>query len=1474
MKKIKLLLIPLFAVLFALILNACVCEYKITGDLDVLNITGYEVQIGSNGEKYFKIKPGTKFQFNINTDKLDKEKEVKQFQIKKGNKQNGIESGHTEVVDADIEFRVIYHNVEFVDVNVTANEALKQILSFKKLQNNDFVPLLVGEDYVKKNNFVRKIRKGLELGLEVDLNSNLLKGKQLKSITVNNQTYTDFTSLIKLGKVQSAIQINISIQDLTKLTPNFAQAIFQEFNVTLKNDLNSIYTGETLEFDFSQVKSFYKRKATGVKVNDKTYPLAQGSNNILVPLDITTSLLTISLSIENEEANPSKIFYNPNLNGYFSFKIKRGDQDKFEEVTDLTILNTLYQTDKVKVSTVDGYRNLEQNYRKTTTKFLINGKVIKEGRNTKLLDYEITISNIGERNEITIVEENLRESHIEFNNEFLEATYRNEIKTSPVDAYPFQKIVFKLIKNIPTGYVLEGLFYNNEKLPKISDNEYEFIIPEADSCKIELETGSDTDFVLITLDDYFAGDQQKRSTINNQIGTSHHIRKGTNAVLKLSSNLFQYDKILVAGNEVEVRNDHYEFVASDNITIKILQTSIISFRTKLNLIIGNLVNQFSLTNINIGENLINIGTIITIKPVNNTKLEFSKYYLNDEKKTVINGEITLTVDDSLEKIEIKSEDIFELCTITLDLSNLTNNGYLQLPQESFKKLGDKYLVRKNKTYVFLVTNPAIHYIYHYQLNSNTVVVKDKQFSIVFNDSDTLTLTNKDIVYIKGEFDVVTTSKIDYNWLITNLTDNSITATTALTFDVLGENSPAVYVSGSKACYFTKKGDALIYVSYDNIGYILKIKVNYQMNLKIKLNINSQFKNSIDVIEVGNKNVYKPIYEIEIQYYDIDNNHFKVETITDNARISEYITKNINFTIIDNSTNSPLIIIEDYEILNEQITFKKEFNSLKIYLTDTPTQVLNNIKVVSGYNAYDQRDIYNLFRDLTVDKILLQRNIKLKPNLTHEQTQGTHPDYSSSVYDQAIYGPLVPHSGEPMLKNNSQGSYFTRILTNDSSDFALNGNGFQIEAKDTPFPSIENGGWAIGGPNSVCDVNFGIFDTNFSTFNVPQAITTFTNIKLIGNTSLPDTEANPSSKVPAWASGGVHGLNITTRSKVDNTIISNCVLGIYSRHNELILSNSKFDDNWASSIMFSNSTTVMSNGEYRYNGFISQIKLDNNELHASGGPALFIIDWSRGRRGDTTEETILANEQIDPILRQQNALNYQLDLNNPESCSSYSYDPTIYIASNNTFENLVDGRSSWFVANKIPAANIIAQLTNVFKPLNAVGVHKSPINNSKQMNFAMFFQNSALTHKEKPDVIENMEEHVHQSFDIYLENNGHYDRTYRYSEYKKQAILAPLLTQGGVITGLGFDYAKALGEACQALGVDLNNLTTQEAIEKYKQAAGVSIIQSINGSSMIPFTEQPTYFSKKFFELHGDKLNPEIDMNAIPVLGLFDQNVPD
>lgn len=1482
--NIKKLIIPLFIAFLGLILASCNKVFTVAGDLDVLDNIGYEYKRDANNKPYFNVKPGTQLVFNINPEKLDKSRELKQYEIIKGDITTHIQSGQVVIADNNIIFKVVYQAASYVSFKLTNDDKeIYNILNFTKLVNNK-EEKLDSDDFKIENNRITSFKKGLNLRIAIQNNHPYLVGKELISIRINNQDFTDFSKAIDY-KVETPITLHIASKDLQKIKFTFDEAQLNQYNIKLLNDLTKTYQGDLIKLDLTNLKHVYKEVLTGIKINNKLYSI---SNEVLsIPSSKDETEIKIEL-VTAEEIASSIISNHNDFKKMFKFFVKRNNQNDYEALTDLSIL---YKGDAIKIETNPEYRNEEANITKTTSLVKFNNEEISTQNNlgeNSQVKYETILNQSNTQYNLDITERELEERKInikEASREYLKAIYRGEEKSSFFNVYPYQKVEFQQIKNPEDGQVVEKFLFNNEEI-NLVNGKYIVEVPNTASENIaELVIGNKADFAKLQILDFYRNDHEKHTLLDNQQIEQKLIKKNQEYTLSLNTPYYKYSKILVNGHEVDANSDTYKFSIDSETVIEIKKDYLAPFKTKITLNIPEaLQERLELTNIQNGENLLDYFQEFSIGIKNPNQYEFFQYHENDELKQVANNKITFRANFDLKTITINENDFYELAKITYDYSKATQAQYLMNPTDSsFKKLNDnEYFVRKNYEYTFKVEHISNVTFYKYILNNEDKIINANQFILKFNNNDKLVINDLCLVQKMG-FNLTTKDKADqayFNSQITNGFDELKTA------NIL-EGTNTSYNEDNKAIFFTSKGSSQIYVSDSQTGYIITFNIKWYYTVSL-INIeNNGLKNPITNLNVGYSNLIKPIKQLNITSYSETYKNFTSEIITEH--FERYITENLEYEIIDELTNKPLLLGDDYTVSYDGIKLNKDYAKITIKYSSSS---IASIKVSEGYNAYTQADMYQYFGDPEITKIFLLRSLKLKADYTHTQTSGNHPDYLALSQDPTInenlrkkYELLKDHSNEKMLINGEQGSYFKRIYTDGSNDIEVNGNGFTIDAKETPFPDIKSGSWAPGGEDSIADVDFAIFAGYTNSDNSVNAITTIKNIKLIGNTFLPDNQADPASTVSAWASGGLHGVLMRdARLVVDNLLVRNTTIGVQARGSSLKLQNSIFDENWANSVLFSNAKNVFqANGSPKFHGYISKAEYINNTFKQSGGAAIFNIDFSRGRRGDLTPldptNGIKHNENtLDMYQRDQKAFNYTLDINDPISCSSYSYDPELYYE-NNTFENWIDGTSSYYRANKIPADQIIANLEPVFKQLNAQGIKKShvkKINGVKKMNFAIFYQNPAITLTHTDDY-SDLEKHSLQAFDIYYKNtDDSISRTYRTSHYKNYQYLKAITSQSGLIFGHGYNMNKGMEITTTALGVNWSNLNNPAEVQKLTQAYGLSLIKSLTNLTVQPGFTLPdaTEQSQRFFELHMAKFTPTLDFACFPVMGLVNENVPD
>ena len=1479
MKKIKFLIVPIFLVLLGIILAACSKTFRISGDLDVLEPLPYQYLKDENNNPYIKVKPGTKLVFKVDPAKLNKGKSVHLYQIIKKDTITNIQTPHTEVADTDIIFKVVYHETTFHDFKLSdSDKKAYDILDIKKIINNE-VKALDKDDVQIKDNIITKIKGGLKLSITIKKDHPYLIGKELLSLNINNDIYNDLSKPIIIDVI-SALKISFNTEELNKLSLSYDEAKFSEYNISILNDLDKTYALDIIKFDLSKIKSIYKKTLKTIKVNEVEYEL----NNELLEVPTKKEDKNISIELVVEEELPSKITYtNDSIKEMFNFYIKRNNQGEYQL---LTIPFDLYKNDQLKITTNKSYRQKEANIAKTTTKVMLNdisiGQLNDKGENADV-EYENLLSEKNKDYHLSFEEKPLTEKLIKLSataKEHLKATYRLKKYSDDFKAYPYQEISFEVIKDIPEGQVVEGLYFNNQEIYSEDKHIYKFIMPNIDEeYNINYKIGDSKDYYKLSIKDIFKSNDDKKTLVDNTIISTKYYKKDTTHKLSINSEYYKYKYLLVNGNKVEINNTEYEFKLENHTEIVIKDDALIPHKVRINLnISSDILDLFELVNIQNGANLLDYNQEFSIKAKEN-QFELTNFLLNGVNTNTVNNEITLKATFDVSSIEITMENNYKLVNAKLTIDN---QDEIVMPS-AIKKLEDNtYIVRKDYEYEFKVKHTSNFKFYKYIFNQEDNIVNSSKITLTFNANDKLVVDKFSLVEQIGALDRLTSENIDNAFLKANITGfGELVDHKKITADQV------IFNSTNKKFYFINAGNASLYIKDSNKGYILNLNIKWKYDVEfISINPN-QLKNSVSKLTFGNSNLIRPIKELKLTLYNSIDQTMTTQIV--DSDFAKYISTELEFELVDNKTNTTLTKA-DYDVSKDAITLKKEYEDLTIKYKD---KKIEHAIIKNGHNAYSQTDLYELYKNSDITNIYLLKDIKLQVNKTHTQTEGKHPNYKELAKDHTLseekrlkYEQLKDHSEEDMLMNRGSASYFSRDFNNSSKDFFFEGNGFTIDAKGTPFPDIKSGDWAPGGADSVCDVAFGIFHGDFSSTNIPKAIAHFKNINILSNTSLPDNDADPASTVSAWASGGMHGFLFYTRLSIDNATIKKATLGVMSRQGSLTLKNSIIDECWANSVLYSNAVDSFTlANEPKYNGFIAKAEFINNDFKKSGGASVFMIDYSRGKRGDkNSADTIKNDREKTPQERDKIASEYNYDLNDPISCSSYSYDPECYFE-NNTYDNFIDGTSSYYRANKIPADQIITKLTEYFKKLNAAGIKKShvkkistPKGDKLMMNFAMFFQNPALALADEPN---NMEYHHQQAFDIrYKQTNNSIIRTYRSSYYKNSGYIAPLTLTSGFIQGAGYDLNKAMEILCEAMSIDFNKLGSDpNELLKYQNAYSAALARSFTGALHPSFSPiegsipNKTEFSQRFFELHMGALTPTIKFSCFPLIEMLDENVP-
>ncbi len=1500
MRKIKKYgLIFIFVLLMQFVFFGCSLykTYKVSGNLEIFkhNLT---VKQDKNGVNYALVKEGFKMVLEVDHTKLDPNRKFKNAEIKMGNSAYAVilsEKAQTYQVKGDVELRANYDDYHYEDIKYNSPE-YDGVLKFIEVKDkDDKIKAPAIRKTTRDGKTIYQAREGSKIKYEYNLEHEYFRKNNIKSVQFQNKT-------VALGDVVSVEKLvfNIKIvgEDNGKgiNVPQTEIAKIHQYNINLLRTNTGdykFYPGMDLKFNLENYQSPLgnSKVLDKIKIGNKTYEIAEGQKELVHKFSGDASELKFEI-IEKNAKSYDILLENP------------GNFDVLVNNKPIAPNQKLYKRDVIKLT----YKNFARNIRLESV--LVNNlETLKdEDKLLQVYSYQFIVDGKVDKYNIKDVFETLEEKNIIFDESSLYLkTKEGQVTTSPYKVYAYEEVELIAKAPLDPSKKVKSLKINSNEIKGAS---YILKVKKSDPNLFNVETVLDdlSNFYKLTIEN------PEYSDIVQVNGSSpdlyYHKTENKKLIFSFSRTNYIYKYYLIEKNgefeRVEVgEKETFEIEYKDSdINIKFEKDSI---RRKIQQVDIDVDDElFDLGEYKKGLQDIKIGTVIKIKAKESSTRQVSivnKYIVNG-KDMPFSGEIkeiSVVVGDvqnGVFKIEIPKESVIVRNKINIDLTNFSNHISVVRFQKVQGALSENLDVSNGFVWLsesekLKVLTTAKYYIYKINKNGEEEDLADpvKEYLIDTKNLERVKLEDKYFLEVKT---------IDNNSHIDALTSDKIGNKT------FGLSSP------DKIKYSYNKSDNSIYTNFENKLVFAKQFQNktcliyddkeiIEATITVKLDVRKMYleqtgNNFIDTIKtysVGNLNIFDPVAKVSyIAYdpaqgsivshetYDVENTQgfnltYKITALSDNRVLEEgkdyQITQGykLDFSKFDIKTNGKVKV--EWQFRDDKFTFAE-------------LEVVEN-----GYNVYTQSEIENYFSKKDTENILLHRNILLKHR--QDQLDPKQPQFTAEFLqglNDPNYDFLKKHIGEPKLRDGGLGSYFMRDLYN-AKELTFNGNGFELNAKNTPHQGFSKNDYL---PYAIADVSAGVFGLN-SSVDYKAQITTIKNVRIFGNTGLPGSAGQfDESNVPAWGSSGLHGIYAPEANlKLENNDITNCVLGVLHRLGQGSVINNKFDNCWASGYMYRNIAT--DKVEYTYDNlpklnYVSHVWFEGNKFGSFGGPSIVSIDYSVNKRGDAYLNRPDAGSEpgdqpgaIDRDLTHKNRMLFSHGLTDDELRNfkfltpskkyfSWSMDPG-YTFKNNTFENYINGASSYYSALGLSsAATIISALTPTFKELNKVGIKKSHINNDKNINFVMLLQNASIF--EKPES-NNPLKHTSPRHDIvYIDNNNQKSRRYYDDSYwKKNQIVEQIArANNGLLMGAGYDVNELF-----------NNLghLIQGGQLGAKDLFGAALAYSLSGISLNPaltnymqFGGSASSLSKGFVEL----MPSELLGNEVPasfVFELFDQMAP-
>ncbi len=250
------------------------------------------------------------------------------------------------------------------------------------------------------------------------------------------------------------------------------------------------------------------------------------------------------------------------------------------------------------------------------------------------------------------------------------------------------------------------------------------------------------------------------------------------------------------------------------------------------------------------------------------------------------------------------------------------------------------------------------------------------------------------------------------------------------------------------------------------------------------------------------------------------------------------------------------------------------------------ELVYEVKINDGYNAFSHADLKDLYSDESVKKINLHANIT--PILSNDQLNA---------------------DGSPKNVRNGKGNVYSRNYSSSNLDnLVIEGNFMTINGSNLPYSNARSGSGNVGYAEAfeIVNVQVGIF--NYDVSGNEDNLFTINNLQIIGNTTVPSVNFGGTAeeillqeRLMSRNSGGYVGVMISNGStNFTNMQVRFTVLGFdnnaYGEDVKMTLDHIIVDDIWA-------------NGLYVYGG--SWTSVNNSFFGQSGGPAFHIVDSRQG-----------------------------------------------------------------------------------------------------------------------------------------------------------------------------------------------------------------------------------------------------------------------
>lgn len=411
-------------------------------------------------------------------------------------------------------------------------------------------------------------------------------------------------------------------------------------------------------------------------------------------------------------------------------------------------------------------------------------------------------------------------------------------------------------------------------------------------------------------------------------------------------------------------------------------------------------------------------------------------------------------------------------------------------------------------------------------------------------------------------------------------------------------------------------------------------------------------------------------------------------------------------VVTNLDNEPVDLSTIASLNGNMLTFNSSAvgNTYK-FAVSLKNNIMNRntlnftIQINEGVNVWTSEELYNTFKDLSVEMINLHTNLLVTPRenqLTTLMYNGVEETRLNNFGSLAVSDALRADAGT--LYPRYIPSTYTGI-----NEIVVNGNFFNLNAENVPLYSPESGAGNLPWSNQIASVQEGLFSVQDgrSVANVNEnnyAKVTYNNLKLTANSAKGpiytlddqgDLEgAEENERITRQGSGLIGFVSRNSKATFNNTVVTKTIFSYWSAYAKTALE-----------LDYALTYDVWGGGIYGYG--TSEISMSNSTFRRLGASAISLEEIS-----------------------------YSI-----ESSEAY-LDPILTIGPNVVFDNYLSGLEGWFVVNGFVAA-VPTLKTIVNDTLNQVG--KSMIKYDQDIQsetFNYILQIISRVNDHKPAPVEN------------------------------------------------------------------------------------------------------------------------------------------